>query len=136
MTQTGDDLVQFLRARLDEDEQLAQAATPGPWTQSGIGDYGWTVSFSQPGSGVETADSDQGRADADFIASHDPARVLAEIASKMSILTDYTKEQWVMEQGHRTGWTEGGQSVREYLIKGWAALYESHPDYRQEWRRP
>src|SRR5687767_7508448 len=26
-----DDLIAFLRARLDEDEQAARAATPGPW---------------------------------------------------------------------------------------------------------
>ncbi|NUQ95781.1 MAG: hypothetical protein HOY79_04225 [Streptomyces sp.] len=127
-------LVRFLHARLEEDEERAQAATPGPWTQSGIGDYGWTVSFSRPGSGVETADGDQGRADADFIASYSPDRVLGEIAFKMSFLTEFVKEEWVMEQGHRTGWTEGGQAVRERLIRVWAASYAGHPAYQEAWR--
>jgi hypothetical protein len=134
MTQTADDLVQFLHVRLEEEEQLAQAATPGPWKQNGIGEYGWTVSFSRPGSGVETEDSGQGRADADYIAAHAPERALREIAFKMSLLTEYTKEEWVMKQGHRSGWTEGGQSVRDLLIKEWASAYDAHPEYRQEWR--
>lgn len=51
---------------------LATAATPGPWKQTGIGDHGWTVSFLYPGTGIETDDSDQGRADADYIAAMGP----------------------------------------------------------------
>lgn len=50
---------------------LATAATPGPWIQTGIGDYGWTVSFA-PGSGIEADDSDQGLADANYIAAMHP----------------------------------------------------------------
>lgn len=51
--------------------QLAEAATPGPWQQSGIGDYGWTV--NTPDSHVaETDDSDLGRADANWIAAMGP----------------------------------------------------------------
>ncbi|WP_200309451.1 DUF6221 family protein [Streptomyces adelaidensis] len=81
-----DDLVQWLRAQLDEDERIARAATRGPWVQSGIGDYGWTVDFGRPGAGVETADTEQGLADADFIAAHNPARVLREIESKRELV--------------------------------------------------
>jgi hypothetical protein len=88
---SGVDLVQWLRAQLDEDERIARAATLGPWVQSGIGDYGWTVDFGRPGSGVETADTDQGLADADFIAAHNPARVLREIDAKRATISDYEK---------------------------------------------
>ncbi|WP_086765383.1 DUF6221 family protein [Streptomyces bobili] len=81
-----DELVVWLGVQLDEDERMARAATLGPWVQSGIGEYGWTVDFGRPGAGVETADSEQGLADADFIAAHNPARVLREIDSKRQIL--------------------------------------------------
>ncbi|MYS91450.1 hypothetical protein GTY47_17700 [Streptomyces sp. SID5464] len=83
------EFVQWLRAQLDEDERVARAATLGPWVQSGIGDYGWTVDFGRPGAGVETADTEQGLADADFIAVHNPARVLREIDAKRRILDLY-----------------------------------------------
>lgn len=83
------EFAQWLRAQLDEDERIARAATLGPWVQSGIGDYGWTVDFGRPGAGVETDGSEQGLADADFIAAHNPARVLREIAAKRRILDLY-----------------------------------------------
>lgn len=63
-----------------------------------------------------------------------PARALRDIETKRHVLTEYTKEERVMGQGHRTGWTEGGQAVREHLIKAWAAIYDQSPGYREEWR--
>lgn len=61
-----------LRAAAEKIRTRATAATPGPWEQTGIGDHGWTVSFLYPGTGIETDDSDQGRADADYIATMGP----------------------------------------------------------------
>ncbi|MFE4535651.1 hypothetical protein ACFRKB_11285 [Streptomyces scopuliridis] len=61
-----------LRAAAHKLRAFATTATPGPWTQTGIGDYGWTVSSPTAGL-VDTEDSDQGRADADYIAAMDPA---------------------------------------------------------------
>lgn len=126
-----DELAQFLRDRYDEEATEARAATPGPWEQSGIGDYGWTVSFSRPGAGVETEDSDQGRADAVHIARHDPARVLRDIEAKRRIL--YLAEQLPkvtastdMFDNNRDGWAE--------VVKQLALPYADHPSYRAEWR--
>ncbi len=68
MTSPADEL----RTAAKKIRSLATAATPGPWAQTGIGDYGWTVSFAHPDTGAETADSDQGRADADYIAAMGP----------------------------------------------------------------
>jgi hypothetical protein len=89
-----DDLITFLRAQLDEDERIARAATLGPWVQSGIGDYGWTVDFGCPGAGVETADTEQGLADASFIAAHNPARVLRDIDAKRRTLVRCEEEMF------------------------------------------
>lgn len=84
-----DDLGQWLTTQLDEDEQTARAATPGPWEQGGVGDFGWTVNFSRRNSGAETEDSEEGYADAAFIAEWDPARVLREIDAKRKLIAEH-----------------------------------------------
>lgn len=131
-----DDLVQFLRDRLDEDETLARAATPGPWKQSGIGEYGWGVSFNRPGSGVEAEDTDQGRADADHIALHHPGRVLAEVEAKRQILTWHRKptESEFNDGTYRTMGCRcyGGWPCP--TLRALALSYADHPDYDQAWR--
>ncbi|WP_329390140.1 hypothetical protein [Streptomyces sp. NBC_01716] len=66
----------LLRAR-------ATTATPSPWTQTGIGDFGWYID----GPGIETADSDQGRADADYIALMHPG-VGAALADWLDRMAD------------------------------------------------
>lgn len=52
--------------RLTEIHERTDAATPGPWETAGIGDFGWHI--NGPDGNVETQDSEQGRADAEFIA--------------------------------------------------------------------
>ncbi|MFC9949209.1 DUF6221 family protein [Streptomyces prasinus] len=120
-----DELVQWLRAQLDEDERIARAATPGPWEQSGIGEYGWGVSFGRAGAGVEAEDSDQGRADADHIAEHDPARVLREIDAKRRILADAAEYQPGMY----------GYPEMKDVLRLLALPYAGKPGYRASWRR-
>lgn len=66
-----------LRTAATRLREITANATPGPWTRIGIGDYGWTVAFSNASAGVETEDSEQGRADADYIAAMDPTVALA-----------------------------------------------------------
>ncbi|MET7654185.1 MULTISPECIES: DUF6221 family protein [unclassified Streptomyces] len=119
-----DDLVVWLRAQLDEDERIARAATLGPWVQSGVGDYGWTVDFGRPGAGVETSDTDQGLADADFIATHNPARVLREIKAKRAILRELPVKDW----------HEPCSPLVQLVLAHMAAPYNYRPGYRGEWR--
>ncbi|MFC9286539.1 DUF6221 family protein [Streptomyces sp. NPDC057052] len=151
-----EDLTQWLRAQLDEDERIARAATRGPWVQSGIGDYGWTVDFGHPGSGVETADTDQGLADADFIAAHNPARVLREVETDRELLAEYERVMTAHEAHQREAarLDEQGDDdpirraalrreadylpamlhVLERWAKRKAAVYADRPGYREEWR--
>lgn len=127
-----DELVKFLRERLDEDEAAARAATPGPWEQSGIGEYGWGVSFGRPGAGVEADDSDQGRADAEHIARHDPARVLAEVETKRLALDHFEELQRLARGGvaiYRTA--AGAVGVQVQIM---ALAYRDHPGYQGAWR--
>jgi hypothetical protein len=129
-----DELVKWLGDQLDEDERVARAASLGPWVQSGIGDYGWTVTFGGPGpgAGVETADSEQGLADADFIAAHDPARVLREIEAKREALAHYERIRQHTRQGDEAYVLAEGAVSKQIQIM--ATAYADRPGYRKEWR--
>lgn len=70
------DLVEWLETAISRAEARAGAATPGPWEAGGIGDYGWTVYATGGRFGVETEDSEQGRADAAYLAGNDPSAAL------------------------------------------------------------
>jgi hypothetical protein len=140
-----DSITDWLREQLDEDERTARAATPGPWEQSGIGEYGWGVSFSRPGAGVEAEDSDQGRADADFIAAHDPARVLREIDAKRQIVAEHpTASGWDGQSGDGyvcrtcaeiTGSGElSGGPYPCTTLRLLALPFADWPGYRDNWR--
>ncbi|WP_433730768.1 hypothetical protein ACQP2Y_20965 [Actinoplanes sp. CA-051413] len=57
--------------------RLVDTCSPGPWVRGGYGDFGWTVhtettNFRDGLLSIETADSDAGRADAEFIATLNP----------------------------------------------------------------
>lgn len=103
------DLVEFLRARLAEDEEAARAATPGPWWhhpgkqwlgpeafekydlrqgEEFVG-YGGPHPFTGAVCSTGPAGNMQGMKDAAHIARHDPARVLAEVEAKRRIVEDY-----------------------------------------------
>ena len=85
------DLVEFLRARLDEDEATARAATVGPWT---VNDPEFAEAIrSADGVDVVAGGRWGGEApvfasteDALHIARHDPARVLAETEAKRRLV--------------------------------------------------
>ena len=147
---TGDLLV-FLRARLDEDEQLARAATAGPWSTMGQAVLDPTPPSDRLGIGMAvghaaaTADYNETAA---HIARHDPARVLAEVEAKRRVLSrhgaaplppDYPNPgmpSYCAAHAYR----EGGATVYPVQLadcpdlRDLASVYASHPDYRAEWR--
>lgn len=148
-----DELVRWLGEQLDQDERIAQAATLGPWVQSGIGEYGWTVDFGRPGAGVETEDSEQGLADADFIAAHNPARVLRELGAKRQTLALYTgalEEREALRARMRKVIDSDPNEFRRLhaqesdlietarrlapVVRLLALPYADRPGYRKEWR--
>lgn len=140
-------LVEFLRARLDEDEAAAKAATPGPWRVVNVTDYrSATVDGPdalQDGGYDETIkarkqvmrpqtvipqDADYGPTvelvDAEHIARHDSARVLAEVESKRKLI-----EQHV---GYYGGGDDEFWPVQTLRLL--ALPYADHPDYDEAWR--
>ena len=119
------DLIEFLSARLDEDEAAANAAEAAqrqPWQDSE-----WMEKHP---------------ADLAHYARHDPARVLREVAAKRAILEYYVEPP----NGVRTGnaevisSAEGGSgrnprvlTVIEAIVLDLAAVWSDHPDYDPAW---
>jgi hypothetical protein len=127
-----DDLVQFLRARLDEDETLAQ--NTGQWSTS------WQDLTMD---GELRDDVNAGtvayiphEATRTHIARHDPSRVLREVEARRRILDDVVPTMQADELRIAGEWGVGADPVREAsddLLSLLALPYSDHPDYRSEW---
>ena len=125
-----EDLIDWLRAVLDEDEAAARAATPGPWAPSGHS--------------VITADdieiSDVPRRDAPHIARHDPRQVLADIAAKRAILDlhDQSGVRWVgfpRADRQESYCVHDQQAAPCHTVRLLASAYRHRPGWRAEWER-
>jgi hypothetical protein len=125
-----DDLVQFLRDRLDEDEAVAAAASPGPWRPSEEADEVLAVD------GITVADGfalsgRQLRATTEHIARHDPARVLSEIEAKRALIDACDRADTLAAYPDFEGGVYSGlHDALEYL----ALPYADHPQFKPEWR--
>jgi hypothetical protein len=119
----SDDLVQWLRDRLDEDERIAREAagnyeSGGRWWEDGrFGSDG--VVADERGS-VVVYRTGVGRQHAAHIALHDPARVLREIDTKRRILDTLVEE--------------GGDRMFADIFRLLALPYADQPGYREEWQ--
>lgn len=117
---TVTDLVAFLRAALDDDERVAQAAarTRGTfWTPVGL---------------QSTFDA---RVD-DHIARHDPARVLREVAAKRAILDLHHKQEAAEFEDRRSvaSWCPVcGDAEACPTLRHLAAVYADRPGYDPAW---
>ena len=126
-------IIEFLEARIAEDEKLAQDVPPGPWNSmtEETGD-GENIYYTVEAKGsydyfADMADTGpQGRTTADYIARFDPVRILAECAAKRAIIEAHRRQDqyddpmaWIVDS--------------EILLLNLAAVYRSHPDYDKEW---
>jgi hypothetical protein len=127
----SDDLVAFLRARLDEDEATARAAAGLRWFLDSTEDSDQRSirytgpSTLRPGDLADYYVADRvDEHDAAHIARHDPARVLREVEAKRAIVDAYENS------------TEGSivWDVLGFAATTLAAIWRDHPDYRQEWK--
>ncbi|MGP4024012.1 DUF6221 family protein [Actinomadura sp. 3N407] len=123
------DLVEFLRARLARDEQIARACSGIPWKATPSG----TIHTDTQDDPAYVA-SAENEAYSEHIARHDPSRTLDEVAATRQIIDDYEKQAWILDQGHRTPELEAAQAVRETVLRCLALTYASHPAYRDDWR--
>lgn len=145
-----DELIAFLQARLDEDEQAARLAdTPtrwkaeggefGPKVVTGVTDGGWSRECTpevwrcdDPEDGC-MSDAAVWMAEGRHIARHDPARVLADVAAKRAIIAaaDLSERAKLLPGDNVFGYHAPGLSI---AIRHLAAAYADHPDYREEWK--
>ncbi len=109
------DLVDFLRARLDEDERTARCNSDGKGLADGFPDYRTYV------------DEDTEAADL-FIRHFNPARELREVEAKRRIIDEVWREIAGIDPGIYWG------EAPDLLLRLIALPYADHPDYREEWK--
>ncbi|NHP15284.1 hypothetical protein G8767_17155 [Rhodococcus sp. IC4_135] len=121
------DILEFLRARLDDEEAIANAARPGPWqfVEDAINGprIGDEEALMIPEDHLAPCNDSIPPEDSRHIAHHDPARVLRDVAAKRATLdtlfaADLRPTQW---------------SIFAKVIEPMAAVYSDHPDYQKEW---
>lgn len=114
---------EFIRARLDEDEQIAWRADRTRWLPEDKGVTFECDDTQSDYSGRVTADT---KANMTHIARHDPARVLRQVAALRSLVA-----------AHRTrieqGWGYHSDEMVSADLAPLAAIWSDHPDYRPEW---
>jgi len=121
------DLIAFLNARLDEDEDYANRAGGHEFTFDSLGqllvDNGVTIS-KVASLGAEVSGW--------HIARHDPARMLRRVAAYRLIIAELTADpQAFGHYGKHVHMLR--HSAITFAVKCLAAEFSDHPDYRQEW---
>ena len=146
------ELVEFLRARMDEDEAAARAAASAEradaWTTF-PGSYGGVLDGTGSRSLAVGYGDVMAPETADHIARHDPARVLAEIEAKRRILARHCAapvppgSEWAKAYPYCVAHSyKGPDGTVTYPVelkncpelRDLAAAYADHPDYREEWK--
>ena len=129
-----DELVRFLRARYDEDEQIARAAPDGPWSMDGSGSIvdgtGGRVVPSVGGARNGRATRWPEDPAAEHIAQHDPARVLRDTEARQQELDLHQPEPG--QHPDFCGYDRHELPCRPLRLL--ALPYSDHPDYREAWR--
>lgn len=147
-----DDLVQFLRARYDEEHLLAIEAgdgSPARWLYAPElvwngpdGPRKAVVHFMGSAKAfiavVDPEHGEDGDWQARHIARHDPARVLRDIEAKRRVLDEVVPEMDGMTAQIHGEFGTGPLNSDDYESRGLLRLlalpYASHPDYQDSWR--
>lgn len=117
-------IVEFLEARLTEDELTAQAATDASpeWETH----YDYRDVKDLEGHFVVQADSHHPTTtQAAHIALHSPARALRECEAKRAIIADFLRRDALGDLP--------GRSAVEDTLKAISVVYSRHPDYDPAW---
>ena len=106
-------IIEFLKARIAEDEARAKSCANGGW------DLTWRMEGTTVYPLYQMTDGSPNEGNwipeehADFIVTNDPARILAECAVKRSLMELY-EDEWE-------------------LHSQLASVYSDHPDYQEAW---
>lgn len=126
--------LQFLRARLDEDERVARDCSGENW-------WGHPQNWVScpPLNRVALVAHDGDRT---HIARNDPARVLAEVTWRRIIVGNYAA---LLKTFGGVDWAKGkndpvmsgtlaAMETLHSVLRAMATVYADHPDYREEWK--
>ncbi|MFE2941028.1 DUF6221 family protein [Streptomyces sp. NPDC059255] len=139
-----DDLVKFLRHRLDEDERAALAASWDEWDGSH-----WTAHHREQHDGrwviIDRADEGvtevtpqaaDDEAVARHIARHDPARAVRSVEAHRGLLKQYEEPETsaALPDSFNTYTARMQRAHLTAVFRHLALAYADHPDYRPAWR--
>lgn len=153
--------IEFLKARVAEDEAVAKAVIPvGRPLEDGAARWSVVGQTVGDASGYIVAYSVEGEYPRRHIARHDPARVLAECEAKRQIIklheswpvlvempidlspeTALTSQSTVFRVSKQIAWMTDREYRKRFgdepptapMIHALAAVYAAHPDYLPEW---
>lgn len=134
-----DDLVKFLRVRLDEAARMAQAAIhngASRWHTELDREYDGYAVADEHGEPVAHNEGSPTTAQAAHIAEHDPARVLAEVNAKRRILARYTSAVEDSAEDADGYYDENRfEDARQLVpvLRLLALPYRGHPNFQPEW---
>lgn len=133
-------LVEWLRVQLDEDERLALAAeavAPSPWRWADVGSHAIHdadgVIVALP---TAVAHSAEGRLTHDFeshLAAWCPARVLAEVAAKRTIVEMHGSFVGRVCDRCSSDWATT-TTMPCLTVRVLASVYADRPGFLEEWR--
>jgi hypothetical protein len=117
-------LVEFLQARLTEDELMAVAAIDGSPSWQTHYDFR-DVKDDQGHYVVQAETVHPSLEQAGHIARHSPARVLREVEAKRLVIADYLRYDADGDLLRR--------AVTEDILRALCSVYSEHPDYNHAW---
>ncbi len=127
----SDDLVTWLRAKIDADERVArEVESPGKWDAAHGADGSGVYMF------MDRRVFEGRRNDVEHAGRHDPARVLREVEAKRQIIASIV-DRTNPDEDEAYNWeaidaqTDGMGSTVLCLL---ALPYADRPGYRDEWR--
>jgi NADPH-dependent ferric siderophore reductase len=138
-----DDLVAFLREQLDADERIARAATPGPWEQDP--ERAGSLTSAEYWYVVDCSGTPAAGENAEHVARHDPARVLAEITAKRAIVDEHApdrhgdcqvcadEEEFDEDSEGNGSWSRSAKRAPCRTLRLLAVPYAGVDGYRPEW---
>jgi uncharacterized protein DUF6221 len=150
-----DDLIAFVRARLDDTEALARAAGAGqPWRAITDGDDAPAVRvgtdddsewFREVNYAVWRCEDEQDGcpdeargwiAEAQHIAHNDPARVLRQVQAHRAILEAYeiARSIELSRVSYNRAQDDGYRQAYAGVLRQIATIYSDHESFREEWR--
>jgi hypothetical protein len=134
MEVVSSDLVTFVRARLDEDEQVALSTGPETiWRP----DSAWATDLLNP---LPSQRRDHPgympmitTEDLEHIARHDPARVLREVQAARALVRRYEEIASLVLPYYPEERDQGYAEGLEAALRATAMAWSDHPDYQAKW---